>query len=75
MSEKHLSSQFDTDLTSISTKVLQMGGLVEAQIARANGDRSQQQDATQLFDNAYLTYRRFINRTCRPKPQMHSFLI
>ncbi|KMY65374.1 transcriptional regulator PhoU, partial [Desulfocarbo indianensis] len=35
MSEKHLSSQFDTDLTSISTKVLQMGGLVEAQIARA----------------------------------------
>lgn len=48
---------------------------LEAQIARANGDRSQQQDATQLFDNAYLTYRRFINRTCRPKPQMHSFLI
>jgi phosphate transport system protein len=35
MSEKHLSSQFDTDLTTISTKVLQMGGLVEAQIARA----------------------------------------
>ena len=35
MSEKHLSSQFDSDLTSISTMVLQMGGLVEAQIARA----------------------------------------
>ena len=35
MSEKHLSSQFDTDLTTISTKVLQMVGLVEAQIARA----------------------------------------
>jgi phosphate transport system protein len=35
MSDKHLSTQFDTDLTSISTKVLQMGGLVEAQIARA----------------------------------------
>src|SRR5689334_11548959 len=35
MSDKHLSTQFDSDLTSISTKVLQMGGLVEAQIARA----------------------------------------
>lgn len=35
MPDKHLSTQFDADLTSISTKVLQMGGLVEAQITRA----------------------------------------
>ncbi|KAI3590377.1 Phosphate transport system regulatory protein PhoU (plasmid) [Cupriavidus sp. U2] len=35
MSEKHLSSQFDTDLTDICTAVLQMGGLVEAQVQSA----------------------------------------
>lgn len=35
MSEKHMSSQFDSELGSISTRVLEMGGLVEAQVAQA----------------------------------------
>ena len=35
MSEKHISSQFDTELNSISTHVLEMGGLVEAQLHHA----------------------------------------
>ncbi|HTH74681.1 phosphate signaling complex protein PhoU [Trinickia sp.] len=35
MSDKHLSSQFDADLNLVSSKVLEMGGLVEAQITRA----------------------------------------
>ncbi|MEX3966601.1 phosphate signaling complex protein PhoU [Paraburkholderia sp. EG286B] len=35
MPEKHLSSGFDADLTLASTRLLEMGGLVELQIARA----------------------------------------
>jgi phosphate transport system protein len=35
MSEKHLSSAFDADLSAVSTRLLEMGGLVESQIARA----------------------------------------
>ncbi|MDR0635308.1 MAG: phosphate signaling complex protein PhoU [Azoarcus sp.] len=35
MSEKHLSSQFDSDLTSVSTKLMEMGGLIEIQIQNA----------------------------------------
>jgi phosphate transport system protein len=35
MSEKHLSSQFDSDLNDISSQLMAMGGLVEAQIQRA----------------------------------------
>ncbi|WP_233799837.1 phosphate signaling complex protein PhoU [Paraburkholderia sp. HP33-1] len=35
MSDKHLSSQFDADLNLLSTKLLEMGGLVESQIAQA----------------------------------------
>jgi phosphate transport system protein len=35
MSEKHLSSQFDAELSNISTRVLEMGGLVEAQVGQA----------------------------------------
>jgi phosphate transport system protein len=35
MTEKHLSTQFDAELGSISTRVLEMGGLVEAQVAQA----------------------------------------
>jgi phosphate transport system protein len=35
MSDKHLSSGFDVDLNLLSTKLLEMGGLVEAQIACA----------------------------------------
>ena len=35
MSEKHISSQFDTELNTISTNVLEMGGLVESQLHQA----------------------------------------
>lgn len=35
MPEKHLSSQFDNELSGISSRVLEMGGLVEAQVAQA----------------------------------------
>jgi phosphate transport system protein len=34
MTEKHLSSQFDSDLNSVSSQLMEMGGLVEAQIKR-----------------------------------------
>jgi phosphate transport system protein len=35
MSDNHISSQFDAELNSISTNVLEMGGLVEAQLHQA----------------------------------------
>ncbi len=35
MTDKHLSSQFDTELATISSRVLTMGGLVEAQVTQA----------------------------------------
>lgn len=35
MPDKHLSTQFDAELGAISTRVLEMGGLVEAQVAQA----------------------------------------
>ena len=35
MTEKHLSSQFDAELGSISTRVLEMGGMVESQLRQA----------------------------------------
>jgi len=35
MSEKHLSTQFDSELTSVSSQVMELGGLVESQIRRA----------------------------------------
>lgn len=35
MSEKHLSTQFDAELSGISSRVLEMGGLVESQVAQA----------------------------------------
>lgn len=35
MPEKHLSTQFDSELTSVSTRVMEMGGLVESQIRQA----------------------------------------
>ena len=47
MTEKHMSSQFDAELGSISTRVLEMGGLVESQVTQAinalttfNGDEA-----------------------------------
>ena len=35
MSDKHLSSQFDAELNSISTHVLELGGMVESQLHQA----------------------------------------
>ena len=35
MTEKHLSAQFDAELSGISTRVLEMGGLVESQVSQA----------------------------------------
>jgi phosphate transport system protein len=35
MSDKHQSTQFDAELTGVSTRVLEMGGLVESQVSRA----------------------------------------
>jgi len=35
MPDKHLSTQFDSELTSVSSQVMEMGGLVESQILRA----------------------------------------
>ena len=35
MTEKHLSSQFDSELNSVSTRVMELGGLVETQIQHA----------------------------------------
>jgi phosphate transport system protein len=35
MPEKHLSTQFDSELTSVSSQVMEMGGLVESQIRQA----------------------------------------
>lgn len=46
-----------------------------AQIARADGDASQQQDATTLFDNEYISYKRYVNRTRMPNTQVRAFLI
>jgi phosphate transport system protein len=35
MSDKHLSTQFDSDLNSVSARVMELGGLVESQIRNA----------------------------------------
>ena len=35
MPDKHLSSQFDSELSAVSTRVMEMGGLVESQIRQA----------------------------------------
>ncbi|GAB2826714.1 phosphate signaling complex protein PhoU [Comamonas piscis] len=35
MTEKHLSSQFDSELNNISSRVMELGGLVESQIQQA----------------------------------------
>ncbi len=35
MTDKHLSTQFDAELSGISTRVLEMGGLVESQVGQA----------------------------------------
>lgn len=35
MTDKHISTQFDNELSGISSRVLEMGGLVESQVAQA----------------------------------------
>jgi phosphate transport system protein len=35
MSDRHLSTQFDAELSGVSTRVLEMGGMVESQVERA----------------------------------------
>jgi phosphate transport system protein len=35
MADRHLSTQFDSELNSLSTRVMELGGLVESQIRRA----------------------------------------
>ena len=35
MTDKHMSTQFDSELSSISARVLEMGGLVESQVAQS----------------------------------------
>ena len=35
MNDKHISTQFDSELSGISSRVLEMGGLVESQVAQA----------------------------------------
>ena len=35
MPEKHLSSQFDSELNTVSSRVMELGGLVESQIQKA----------------------------------------
>jgi phosphate transport system protein len=35
MPDKHLSSQFDSDLNNISSRLMELGGLVESQIRQA----------------------------------------
>ena len=35
MPDKHLSTQFDSELTAVSSQLMELGGLVESQICRA----------------------------------------
>ena len=35
MPDKHLSTQFDTELNGISSRVMELGGLVESQVRQA----------------------------------------
>jgi len=59
MPEKHLSTQFDAELTSVSSQVMEMGGLVESQIRQAiyslsqfNMDAAAQVSANEVRVNA-----------------------
>ena len=35
MADKHLSTQFDSELNALSSRVMELGGLVESQIRKA----------------------------------------
>jgi phosphate transport system protein len=53
MADKHLSTQFDSELSTVSTRVMEMGGLVESQIRTAVHALSQFSDeaAAQVIEN------------------------
>lgn len=53
MSDKHLSTQFDSELSGVSARVMEMGGLAEAQIREAIGalSRFSAQMAAQVIAN------------------------
>ena len=53
MTDKHLSSQFDSELTRVSNRVMTMGGLVESQIRTAMQALSQ--FSTELADQVTAT--------------------
>jgi phosphate transport system protein len=68
MTDKHLSSQFDAELSGISTRVLEMGGLVESQVAQAvyalthfSGET-----ATQVLKTRKSASTRWRSRSTRP---------
>ena len=50
MADKHLSTQFDSELSAVSTRVMEMGGMVESQIRTAGYALSQfsEEAATQV---------------------------
>ncbi|MBK9441833.1 MAG: phosphate signaling complex protein PhoU [Comamonadaceae bacterium] len=59
MPDKHLSSQFDSELSSVSSRVMELGGLVESQIRQAvyslsefNAEIANQVLATEVTVNA-----------------------
>ncbi len=59
MPEKHLSTQFDSELNAVSSRVMELGGLVESQIRKAiyalqqfNGEAAAEVMATEVRVNA-----------------------
>ena len=39
MPDKHLSTQFDSELNGVSSRVMEMGGLVELHLQQSHGRR------------------------------------
>jgi phosphate transport system protein len=59
MADKHLSSEFDAELGAISNRVMEMGGLVESQLAQAMYALStfSQETASQVLDRELIVNR------------------
>lgn len=53
MTDKHLSTQFDSELNSLSSRVMELGGLVESQIRQATGALAgfNEEAARQVMEN------------------------
>lgn len=62
MPDKHLSTQFDTELTSVSSRVMELGGLVESQLHQAIS-------ALSKFDAEVA------NQVCAVEPQVNTMEI